>query len=303
VGAARRRAGTRDFALNADDPLIADLGRDARARARGRPLLRHRGRRQALPELQHAFDAKHCRRCGHPTPTRAPSSATSATTPVPTAAPTGPARRRRDRIELRGMRGSRSRCGPRRRAALELPLPGLYNVYNALAAIAAALELGIEPRRIAPALSGLRGAFGRVETVAIGAKQVSILLVKNPAGPTRSCDAEARGGRRRARPLAGAQRPHRRRPRRLLGLGRRLRAVGGAVARSPAPAPERRRCAATQVRGLAAGLDRVEPEIEAFARPGRGGGARPPLRPADLHGLLELHKLLSDRGLAEEFWR
>ena len=60
-------AGQTGFALNADDPLIADLGRD-RDLAR-RPGVTYFGiddPSQALPELQHAFDAKHCRRCGAP---------------------------------------------------------------------------------------------------------------------------------------------------------------------------------------------------------------------------------------------
>ena len=60
-------AGQTEFALNADDPLIADLGRD-RDLAR-RPGVTYFGiddPSQALPELQHAFDAKHCRRCGAP---------------------------------------------------------------------------------------------------------------------------------------------------------------------------------------------------------------------------------------------
>ncbi len=66
--------------------------------------------------------------------------------------------------------------------ALELPLPGLYNVYNALAAVAAALELGVEAPRIAAALAGMRAAFGRVETIDVAGKLLSILLIKNPAG-------------------------------------------------------------------------------------------------------------------------
>ena len=65
---------------------------------------------------------------------------------------------------------------------LRLPLPGLYNVYNALAALSAALRLGVEP---SPAVAGLErteAAFGRVETIAVAGKQTSILLIKNPAG-------------------------------------------------------------------------------------------------------------------------
>src|SRR4051794_21575983 len=56
------RVGETGFVLNADDPLVADLGRD-RALAR-RPGVTYFGvddPSQALPELQHAFDAKHCR--------------------------------------------------------------------------------------------------------------------------------------------------------------------------------------------------------------------------------------------------
>ena len=60
-------AGTAGFALNADDPLIADHGRDAEERRReGVLYFGIDDVSQALPELQHAFDAKHCRRCGHP---------------------------------------------------------------------------------------------------------------------------------------------------------------------------------------------------------------------------------------------
>ena len=169
------RAGRTRFALNADDPLVADLGRDGEGRPReGVVYFGIDDTAQALPELQHAFDAKHCRRCGHPyayarafvghlghysCPSCGAESARSPTS-------------RRPRIELHGMRGSSLTVRtPAGELAVELPLPGLYNVYNALAAIAAGLELGVAPERIAPALKEMRGAFGRVETVAVGAKQ------------------------------------------------------------------------------------------------------------------------------------
>ena len=50
----------RVLVLNADDPLIADLGRDA-------PNMTYFGIEDpsvAMPEMQHASDSKHCRRCG-----------------------------------------------------------------------------------------------------------------------------------------------------------------------------------------------------------------------------------------------
>ena len=53
--------------LNADDPLVADLGRDAElARRPGVTYFGIEDASQALPGLQHAHDAKHCRRCGAP---------------------------------------------------------------------------------------------------------------------------------------------------------------------------------------------------------------------------------------------
>ena len=65
---------------------------------------------------------------------------------------------------------------------LRLPLPGLYNVYNAVAATATLLDLGVPLAVVGEALEGFGGAFGRVETIPISGRQVSILLIKNPAG-------------------------------------------------------------------------------------------------------------------------
>src|SRR3954453_14210501 len=55
------RNGRSQFVLNADDPLVADLGRE-------RSQVTYFGVEDdslALPELQHAADSKHCRNCGH----------------------------------------------------------------------------------------------------------------------------------------------------------------------------------------------------------------------------------------------
>jgi UDP-N-acetylmuramyl tripeptide synthase len=189
-----RRSGSTEFVLNADDPLIADAGRD-RDLAR-RPGITYFGIEdpsQALPELQHAFDAKNCRRCGAPYAYErafvghlghytCPSC--GADRPSPDVAAT--------RIELEGMGGScvtvRARDAdgdaraPEGEVELRLPLPGLYNVYNALAAITAALRLGVPLRQAATSLESVEAAFGRVETIAVDGTDVSILLIKNPAG-------------------------------------------------------------------------------------------------------------------------
>jgi UDP-N-acetylmuramyl tripeptide synthase len=180
-----QRAGATEFALCADDPLIADLGRDAElARRPGVTYFGIEDESQALPELQHAFDAKHCRRCGSPYSYSAtfvghlghyscPNC--GADRPTPDVAAT--------RIELEGMRGSHARVRtPEGDVELRLPLPGLYNVYNALAALTAAIRLGIPPDRAARAMETMRAVFGRVETLRVGGRELSILLIKNPAG-------------------------------------------------------------------------------------------------------------------------
>jgi lipid II isoglutaminyl synthase (glutamine-hydrolysing) len=179
------RAGATEFALNADDPLIADLGRDKDlARRAGVTYFGIEDERMALPELQHAFDAKHCRRCGTPYEYerafvghlghyRCPNCA--ADRPAPDVAAT--------RIELDGMRGSRVEVRtPEGHVELRLSIPGVYNVYNALAALTAASRLGLSASDAARAIGSMRAVFGRVETVPVKGTNLSILLIKNPAG-------------------------------------------------------------------------------------------------------------------------
>jgi UDP-N-acetylmuramyl tripeptide synthase len=177
--------GSCEFALNADDPLIADLGRDRELRRRpGVIYFGIEDTSQALPELQHAHDAKHCRRCGAPyVYDRAfvghlghytcPNC--DADRPAPDIAAT--------RIELHGISGSSVLITtPEGELDIELPLPGLYNVYNALAALAAGLRSGVSLQRVREGLESMRAVFGRVETIEVSGKPVSILLIKNPAG-------------------------------------------------------------------------------------------------------------------------
>ncbi|MDP9187931.1 MAG: MurT ligase domain-containing protein [Actinomycetota bacterium] len=174
-----------ELALCADDPLVADLGRDEELRRRrGVTYYGIEDRSQALPELQHAHDAKHCRRCGAPyTYDRAfvghlghyscPNC--DAGRPAPDVAAT--------RVELRGMAGSRVLIAtPEGELAVELPLPGLYNVYNALAAVAAGLRSGVSLDVVRRGLESMKAVFGRVETIEVEGVPVSILLIKNPAG-------------------------------------------------------------------------------------------------------------------------
>jgi len=168
------------FVLNADDPLVADLGRGGR----GAVYFGVEDDAQALPDMQHAADSKHCRNCGAPYAFeaiylghlgryRCPRCGRER--PKPQVAATS--------VRLDGMRGSDVELRtPRGELALRLPLPGLYNVYNAVAAAATALELGVSPTTIGLALEGFGGAFGRVETIPVAGRMLSILLIKNPAG-------------------------------------------------------------------------------------------------------------------------
>lgn len=63
-----------------------------------------------------------------------------------------------------------------------LPLPGLYNVYNALAAIttAQALNIGWEPTVIG--IEQFKPVFGRGERVQVEERTLRLLLAKNPTG-------------------------------------------------------------------------------------------------------------------------
>jgi lipid II isoglutaminyl synthase (glutamine-hydrolysing) len=303
-----RRAGRTRFALNADDPLIADLGRDETGdRREGIVYFGIDDVAQALPELQHAFDAKHCRRCGHPYAYEraflahlghysCPSCGARRPQPQVTAT----------RIELRGMSGSSlSVRTPRGELAVELPLPGLYNVYNALAAIAAGLELGIAPERIAPALSGMRGAFGRVETLAIGAKRVSILLVKNPAGTNevlRTLKLEAAAGKLDLWIALNDG----------IADGRDVSWVWDADFELLAGHVRRIVCAGTRAPEMALRLKyagwpeesiAVEPGIESSLDRAVAEAPGQLFALPTYTALLELHKVLSGRGLTREFWR
>jgi lipid II isoglutaminyl synthase (glutamine-hydrolysing) len=168
------------LALNADDPLIADLGRAALNVS----YFGVEDPSVAMPEMQHASDSKHCRRCGtayvyeaiylgHLGVYRCPNCGQER--PVPTVAA--------ERIVLNGTEGASFRLRtPAGSSDVELPLPGLYNVYNALGAAALCLELGIAPEQVVEGLANVKAAFGRAERVRIGDVELSILLVKNPAG-------------------------------------------------------------------------------------------------------------------------
>jgi lipid II isoglutaminyl synthase (glutamine-hydrolysing) len=60
------------------------------------------------------------------------------------------------------------------------PLPGVYNVYNTLAAVLVAHSAGIKSEYISKALSSFTPAFGRQEKLKVNGKTVQLFLSKNP---------------------------------------------------------------------------------------------------------------------------
>jgi UDP-N-acetylmuramyl tripeptide synthase len=166
--------------LNADDPLVADLGRE-------RPGVSYFGVEDpalALPEMQHASDSKHCRRCGaayaydviymgHLGHYHCPACAQSRPSPEV----------RAEQITLQGTTAARFRLRtPAGDRLVNLPLPGLYNVYNALAAAGLCLALGATLDQVRSGLEAVTAAFGRAETIDLNGCLLAILLIKNPAG-------------------------------------------------------------------------------------------------------------------------
>jgi UDP-N-acetylmuramyl tripeptide synthase len=166
--------------VNADDPQVGDLARErpgAIAFGLDDPSV-------ARPALEHAADSKWCIVCGTPYEYAASYVGHLGDYRCPACGHARPALDVAARgLRLHGLERSSfelvSAAGARR---LELPLPGLYNVYNALAAASLAFALGATLDDVEAGLAGFSPAFGRFERIAIGEKTLLILLVKNPAG-------------------------------------------------------------------------------------------------------------------------
>lgn len=65
-----------------------------------------------------------------------------------------------------------------------LSVPGIYHIYNALAAIQTTSILGINPEGVKEGITNFQPAFGRGEKIEYKGKTFQIFLVKNPAGLT-----------------------------------------------------------------------------------------------------------------------
>src|SRR5580692_11368238 len=112
--------------------------------------------------MAHAADAKHCRNCGAPYLFEAVYLGHLGHYRCPSCgqARPAPAVRATD-VRLEGVRSARfTQHTPAGAAEVALALPGLYNVYNALAAAALAYALQVGLPEIVAGLQGTKAAFG-----------------------------------------------------------------------------------------------------------------------------------------------
>jgi lipid II isoglutaminyl synthase (glutamine-hydrolysing) len=169
--------------LNGDDPLVASFAPAALAR---RLYFGIRADTVGPQVPEHAADTIRCVRCQHLLSYRAvylshlgdyqcPECGTAR--PVLDVAVTAvrPSPEAGSEITIQTPAGA---------FPLHVPLAGLHNVYNAAAAVACGMALAV-PRLLEPAdarraMAGLRPAFGRLEEIQAGERQVVLAFVKNP---------------------------------------------------------------------------------------------------------------------------
>jgi UDP-N-acetylmuramyl tripeptide synthase len=180
------RAAVRDLpdsvtlVLNADDPSVASLASDARG-----PVVLYgmADTSAAVETLDHAADARWCSACGaelayaavfygHLGHWRCPSCENARPQPHVVC---GKASTEGDELDL-------MISLPAGSVQARLPLAGLYNAYNALAAAATGVALGIESAAVRDGLRRFTAGFGRQERLTVSGREVQMFLAKNPAG-------------------------------------------------------------------------------------------------------------------------
>ncbi len=171
---------TTTVAFNTDDPLVSDV-------ASGHPGAAGFGIEDtalARGSMQHASDSKWCARCGtryvydavflgHLGHWRCPACGWARPRPAVRALD----------VRAAGLAAAEFYLDtPMGGADVRLPVAGLYNVYNALAAATGALALGIAVSDVAAGLERFSAAFGRGERIELDGRAGLVLLIKNPAG-------------------------------------------------------------------------------------------------------------------------
>ncbi len=167
--------------LNADDPLVATLGR---GHLDGAIYFGVGDASVGSNDPPHASDARICPACGtafayavhfygHLGQYACPGCGLAR--PAATVEATS--------VTLHGDRGSDVTFQtPLGTITTTLSLPGLYNVYNALAATAVCLTMGLPLATIQAGLESFTAAFGRLERIQVGNRELFLALVKNPVG-------------------------------------------------------------------------------------------------------------------------
>jgi lipid II isoglutaminyl synthase (glutamine-hydrolysing) len=179
--------------VNGDDPLVADIAAERRG-----ALVYGIDDASAGSDLQHAADSKYCRRCGAPYGYLAAYVGHLGEYACRSC---GHGRPRLDvaaaAIVHEGIESVAFDLRlPGGDGRVRLRLPGLYNVYNALAAASTAHVLGADADDIVRGLEAFEPAFGRFERIDADGKSVLVLLIKNPAGANEVLRTLGRGGPR-----------------------------------------------------------------------------------------------------------
>jgi UDP-N-acetylmuramyl tripeptide synthase len=173
---------TTTLVLNADDPIVASL-----ANAHRGPLLTFGVDDPAVGGTvpQAISDATRCPRCRQPLAYTRVVLAHVGDWRCPACGLARPLPDVRAAAVRLGPDATALRLGGTVGGAIDevvVPLPGLYNAYNALAALAAARALDIALSTATRALASFKPAFGRLEVIEADGRRLRLLLVKNPAG-------------------------------------------------------------------------------------------------------------------------
>lgn len=167
--------------VNADDPALAALGQSLPAR-----VLYYGLDTPGTTALDRFADSKNCPHCGRPLQYSAVRYAHLGTYACPGGdfarppldiAVTSLATRGLDATDVEVE-------GPFGRCQWTIQVPGLFNVYNLLAAVSGAAAMGAPVDAIDHAVAGFRAAFGRFERLEVDGRVVYFALVKNPVGLT-----------------------------------------------------------------------------------------------------------------------
>ncbi len=183
IGSALQAASSATILLNADDPLVASL-------INYNKNVRYFGiEDKVTTKSKGAIDSKDCLSCGHELEYNPRYFGHLGIYKCPKCGLARPqVQYRLSDLSLSVESSKAMLSNGKNKEQLVIQIPGLYNLYNALTAGAVALELGVGKAHISYALSSVTAAFGRMEKLQVGNKNIFILLVKNPTGFTQAIE-------------------------------------------------------------------------------------------------------------------